>query len=126
MVIESVIIPKVDYDAATLEVSNHLKGLANEMPVTLIYVGIRLREKRFLDEGVLGPDAVYAQTSLRAARCEIAPFDITTDDDLSGWTNLLRTLGTHLKLADARPGMLIDYSKELHRRTQGSGARSRR
>jgi len=36
-----------------MEVSNHLKGRANEMPVTFIYVGVRLQEKRFFDEGML-------------------------------------------------------------------------
>ncbi len=101
------------------EVSNHLKGLANEMPVTFIYVGVRLREKRFFDEGILGSDAVYAQTSRRATRCEVAPFDIGTDAGLRGWTALLAALETHLKLVDAHPGMLTDHAKELHRRTQG-------
>ncbi len=102
-----------------MEVSNHLKGLANEMAVTFIYVGVRLREKRFFDEGILGPDAVYAQTSRRATRCEVAPFDITTDSGMRGWTDLLRALEAHILLADARPGMLTDHAKELHRRTQG-------
>ncbi len=102
-----------------MEVSNHLKGLANEMPVTFIYVGVRLREKRFFDEGILGPDAVYAQTSRRATRCEVAPFDITTDAGMRGWTDLLRALEAHILLADAHPGMLTDHARELHRRTQG-------
>ena len=105
------------------EVSNHLKGLANEMPVTFIYVGVRLREKRFFDEGVLGPDAVYAQTSRRATRCKVAPFDITTDAGSRGWLDLLRALETHLKLADTRPGMLTDHAKELHRRTRATSRR---
>jgi len=102
-----------------MEVSNHLKGLANEMPVTFIYVGVRLREKRFFDEGILGPDAVYAQTSRRATRYEVAPFDVDTDTGLRGWTDLLRALEGHLLLADSHPGMLTDHAKELHRRTQG-------
>jgi len=102
-----------------MEVSNHLKGLANEMPVTFIYVGVRLREKRFFDEGILGPDAVYAQTSRRATRCEVAPFDIGTDAGLRGWTDLLRALEGHILLADTHPGMLTDHARELHRRTQG-------
>lgn len=101
------------------EVSNHLKGLANEMPATFIYVGVRLREKRFFDEGILGPDAAYAQTSRRATRCEVTPFDIGTDAGHRGWTDLLHTLETHIKLADVRPGMLVDHAKLLHRRTQG-------
>jgi len=101
------------------QVSNHLKGLANEMPVTFIYVGVRLREKRFFDEGIIEPDATYAQTSRRATRCEVTPFDITSGSGLRGWLDLVRALEGHIKLADARPGMLVDHAKELHRRTQG-------
>ncbi len=97
---------------------NHLKGLANEMPVTFIYVGVRLREKRFFDGGVIGPNAVYAQTSRRATRCGVAPFDITTDAGLRGWTDLLRALEGHLKLADHRPAC-SPTTRERHRRTHG-------
>ena len=101
------------------EVSNHLKGLANEMAVTFIYVGVKLKEKRFFDEGLLGEQAAYAQTSRRATRCEVSPFAITSEAGFRGWIGLLRALETNIKLADAQPGMLVDHAKELHRRTQG-------
>lgn len=101
------------------EVSNHLKGLANEMPVTFLYVGVRLREKKFFDEGLLGEDAAYAQTSRRATRCEVAPFSITTTTGARAWSALLAALEQHVLLADFRPGMLTDHADVLHRRTQG-------
>ncbi|MDZ7885122.1 MAG: ATP-binding protein [Mycobacterium sp.] len=101
------------------EVSNHLKGLANEMAVTFVYVGVKLREKRFFDEGLIGEQAAYAQTSRRATRCPVAPFAIKTDAGFRSWVSLLRVMEGHLKLADASPGMLVDHAKELHRRTQG-------
>ncbi|WP_134773207.1 AAA family ATPase [Ornithinimicrobium flavum] len=101
------------------EVSNHLKGLANEMPVTFLYVGVRLREKKFFDEGLLGEHAAYAQTSRRATRCEVAPFTITTTPGARAWTALLAALEQHVLLADAHPGMLTDHAQLLHRRTQG-------
>lgn len=101
------------------EVSNHLKGLANEMPVTFMYVGVRLREKKFFDEGLLGEDAVYAQTSRRATRCDIAPFTPTTTTGARAWSALLTALEAHVILADARPGMLTDHAKLLAMRTQG-------
>lgn len=56
------------------EVSNHLKGLANEMPTTFIYVGVHLRAKRFFDEGLLGEEASLAQTSRRATRVPVSAF----------------------------------------------------
>jgi hypothetical protein len=102
-----------------IEVSNHLKGLANEMAVTFVYVGVKLAEKRFFDEGMLGEQAAYAQTSRRATRCPVAPFRIDSDAGIRGWISLLRALETHIKLADARPGMLVGHAKILHNRTQG-------
>ncbi len=102
-----------------LEVSNHLKSLANEMPVTFIYVGVQLREKRFFDEGRLGEQAAYAQTSRRATRVQVAPFRIDTGPGFRAWVDLLATMETHLLLAQAHPGMLSDHAAELHRRSQG-------
>src|SRR5699024_7662548 len=37
-----------------IEVSNHLKSLANALPVTFVYVGVNLHAKRFFDEGLTG------------------------------------------------------------------------
>ncbi|ALU40845.1 ATP/GTP-binding protein [Kocuria flava] len=102
-----------------VEVSNHLKGLANELPATFIYIGVNLADKQFFDEGLIGEQAVYSQTSRRATRCPVAPFQINTDASMRAWLELLTTMERHLKLADARPGMLVDHSKEIFRRTQG-------
>jgi len=89
------------------------------MAVTFIYVGVKLQEKRFLDEGHIGEQAAYAQTSRRTSRCEVSPFSIRSDAGFRGWVGLLSALESHIKLADAKPGMLVDHAKELHRRTQG-------
>ncbi len=102
-----------------VELSNHLKWLANEMPVTFIYTGGQLSEKKFFDEGLLGEQAVYAQTSRRATRCPVVPFTISTDAGFRAWVDLLAAMEGHIKLADARPTMLTDHARELHRRTQG-------
>ncbi|WP_258234382.1 TniB family NTP-binding protein [Brevibacterium oceani] len=101
------------------EVSNHLKGLANEMPVTFVYVGVRLAEKRFFDEGLLGEDAAYAQTSRRSTRVPVAPFSHNTNAGARAWSHLLTKLEEHLLLVDREPGMLLRQATELHRRTQG-------
>lgn len=101
------------------EVSNHLKGLANELPVTFIYVGVGLREKQFFDEGMLGEATSYAQTSRRATRCPVVPFRIDNDAGMRAWVMLLTTLERHYKLAATRPGMLTDHARLLHTRTQG-------
>jgi hypothetical protein len=102
-----------------LEVSNHLKGLVNELPATFIYVGVGLREKRFFDEGLIGEATTYAQTARRATRCPVVPFTISTDAGMRAWVDLLATLESHYKLAGARQGMLTDHARLLHKRTQG-------
>ncbi|ROS23717.1 TniB family NTP-binding protein [Cellulomonas sp. PhB150] len=102
-----------------MEVSNHLKWLANEMPVTFVYVGMELEAKRFFDEGLLPDQSTYAQTSRRATRCPVSPFDISSDSHYQAWNYLLRAFEEHIVLADARPGMLTELANELFRRTQG-------
>lgn len=105
---------------AGVEVSNHLKWLANEMPVTFLYTGVQLAAKKFFDEGRYGEDAVYAQTSRRATRCPVAPFTMSTAAGARAWVDLLRAIEPHLLLADARPGMLTDHAEVIHARTQGT------
>jgi hypothetical protein len=101
-------------------VSNHLKWLSNEVPVTFVYAGVGLERRRFFSEGGLGgEDLVYAQTARRATRCPVEPFAIRSDAGLADWLRLLRALGGHLKLADADDTMLVEQARELFRRTQG-------
>ena len=102
------------------EVSNHLKGLANEMPVTFIYVGVRLREKRFFDEGDprlrrrLRPNLPPrdplrgrpVRHRHRRGACAAGPTCSAPSKPISS-------------LPTPDPGMLTDHAKELHRRTQG-------
>lgn len=103
-----------------IEVSNHLKWLANEMPVTFIYVGIQLAEKRFFDDGLAGEQAVYAQTSRRATRCSLSAFHLNSDAGYQVWVKTLRAFEDGIVLADAHPGMLTDHAREIFRRTQGN------
>jgi hypothetical protein len=101
------------------EVSNHLKWLANEMPATFIYVGVALDQRKFFDEGLLGEQAAYAKTSRRATRCPVVPFTIRSTSGFRAWVDLLKAFEAHIKLADARPGMLTDHAKAIYLRTQG-------
>lgn len=103
-----------------MDVSNHLKWLANEMPVTFVYTGVNLTEKRFFDEGLLGEQTAYAQTSRRATRCAVEAFRVDNEAGYLAWTALLRALEKHIVLADAREGMLTDEAREIFRRTQGN------
>ncbi|MBO3083030.1 ATP-binding protein [Cellulomonas fengjieae] len=103
-----------------IEVSNHLKWLANEMPVTFMYVGINLAERGFFDDGLAGEQAIYAQTSRRATRCTLSAFSLDSDASHAMWIKTLRALEGGIVLAEARPGMLTDHAREIFRRTQGN------
>lgn len=64
-------------------VSNHLKWLANELPVTFIYTGVGLAERRFFAEGLTGENAALTQTARRWTRLDPPPFEITSPADVS-------------------------------------------
>ncbi len=101
------------------EVSNHLKWLANEMPVTFIYIGVGLSKRSFFTEGMLAGRAELSQTGRRATRCPMVPFTIRSDNGYRAWTELLAAFEQHLALAEAREGMLVENAKLIYRRTQG-------
>jgi hypothetical protein len=102
-----------------LDVSNHLKWLANELPVTFIYAGVGLAGRRFFAEGLTGENAVLAQTARRWTRLEVPPFEITSDAGRQHWRGLLKAAERQLVLSRARPGMLTGLADYLFERTTG-------
>ncbi|WP_459549621.1 AAA family ATPase [Nocardia sp. X0981] len=97
-----------------LAVSNHLKWLANELPVTFIYAGVGLGERRFFDEGPSGASAALAQTARRWTRFEVGSFDRDRH-----WRSMVHTIDGRLVLADHAPGRLDEIGDYLFARTGG-------
>lgn len=105
---------------AGVEVSNSLKHIANEFPVTLIYVGVGLEERGLFSEGESYSDAVLAQTARRTTRLGMEPFEILTEEGRRNWRNMLLALEKRIVLADKQPGMLADdLSDYLFARSTG-------
>jgi len=102
-----------------LDVSNHLKWLANELPVTFIYAGVGLAGRGLFAEGLTGPSAVLAQTGRRWTRLELPPFEIASEHGRRDWQGLLKATERQLVLARARPGMLTKLADYLFERTSG-------
>lgn len=103
-----------------LEVSNHLKWLANEFPVTFLFVGVGLRERGLLSEGMVASDAAMAQTARRWTRLAIDAFEVGTEPGRRHWRDLLLGIEQRLVLADLSPGMLADdLSDYLFARSSG-------
>jgi hypothetical protein len=102
-----------------LDVSNHLKWLANELPVTFLYVGVGLAERNFFAEGLAGHNIVLAQTARRWTRLEVPPFEIVSEQGRANWRSLLKATERQLVLASQQPGMLVDLADYLFERTTG-------
>lgn len=97
-----------------LAVSNHLKWLANELPITFIYAGVGLAERRFFDEGLSGPSVALAQTARRWTRLAVDPFERGKH-----WRALLKAIEKQLVLTHTRPGQLTSLTDYLFARTGG-------
>ncbi|KZM75535.1 AAA family ATPase [Nocardia terpenica] len=97
-----------------LAVSNHLKWLANELPVTFIYAGVGLGERRFFEEGLTGAQAALAQSGRRWTRLTVEPFD--HDEH---WHALIKAVDRQVVLTRRRPGQLSRHMDYLFARTGG-------
>ena len=105
---------------AGVEVSNSLKHIANDFPITLIYVGVGLEASGLFSEGTSYGDAVLAQTGRRTTRLGMEPFTIRTERGRRDWRSMLLTLEKRVVLTDKRPGMLADeLSDYLFSRSTG-------
>jgi hypothetical protein len=102
-----------------LAVSNHLKWLANELPVTFLYTGVGLAQRRLFAEGLLGEHVALAQTARRWTRLALPPFHIGTNEGRRHWRGLLKATERQLVLAHAGPGMLIELADYLFARSSG-------
>lgn len=103
-----------------VEISNHFKYIANEVPVTLIFVGVGLAARGLFSEGHSYEDAVIAQTGRRTTKLDMRSFAIDTDEGRREWRQLLLTLEKRIVLADKHPGMLADHlSDYLFARSTG-------
>lgn len=95
-------------NASGVEISNHFKYIANEFPVTLVFVGVGLAARGLFSEGHSYEDGVIAQTGRRTTKLDMCPFAIDTDEGRHQWRQLLLALEQRIVLADKQPGMLAD------------------
>lgn len=102
------------------EVANHFKWLANTFPVTFFFVGVGLRARGLLDEGLCGADAAFSQTARRWSVASLDPFEIATKAGRFTWRQLLLGIERELVLANAYRGMIArDLADYLFARSSG-------
>jgi len=103
-----------------VEISNHFKYIANEFPVTLVFVGVGLAAQGLFSEGTNYHDAVLAQTGRRTTPLDMPGFTVDTDTGRKQWRQLLLGIEQRLVLADKHPGMIAqDLSDYLFARSTG-------
>jgi hypothetical protein len=111
-----------------IEVSNQFKYIANDFPVTVMFIGIGLQARGLLSDGetpMAGEsgeyaEAVLAQLEWRTTRLTMRPFTVESDAHRREWRSLLLKLELCLALADKHEGFLADeLSDYLYARTSG-------
>lgn len=107
--------------ASGVEISNHFKYIANEFPVTLLFVGVGLARRGLFSEGSAYEDAVLAQTGRRTTRLGMHPFSVGDEKGRAEWRSTLLAIEQRLALCDKHPGMLADdLSDQLFARSTGN------
>ncbi|MDN5655949.1 MAG: TniB family NTP-binding protein, partial [Kocuria sp.] len=103
-----------------VEISNHFKYIANEFPVTVLFIGIGLEQRGLFSEGSNYADAILAQTGRRTTRLDMRPFDVDTETGRQEWRQILLAIEKRLVLTDKHPGMIADeLSDYLFARSTG-------
>ncbi len=101
-------------------VSNHFKHLANELPVTIIFVGIGLGERGLYSEGRSSRAKNLAQLGRRVTPLPLDPYLVDDDRGREEWRVLLKAVEKRLVLARKFEGMLADdLSDYLFARSTG-------
>lgn len=105
---------------SSMRMANQLKFLSNVFPVTLIYVGVGVRQHGLLREGFSPEQTLFAQFGRRTTPLTLRPFTVEDEPGRQEWRTLLLTVERQLILADAYPGMLADgLSDYLYARSTG-------
>uniref|UniRef100_A0AAU2VCU6 TniB family NTP-binding protein n=1 Tax=Streptomyces sp. NBC_00003 TaxID=2903608 RepID=A0AAU2VCU6_9ACTN len=88
--------------SSTTRMVNQLKFLSNTFPVTLLYVGVGVREHGILQDGI------SAQFGRRTTPLTLRPFQVEDEAGRREFRRVLLTIEKQLVLADTYPGMLAD------------------
>lgn len=102
------------------EVSNHFKHIANEFPVTLIFIGVGLEGRGLYSEIGEKGDITLAQTGRRTTPLTMGAYEVDTDRQRRQWRSLLLKIEQRIVLSRKFPGMLADeLSDYLYCRSSG-------
>lgn len=107
-------------NSSDIAISNHFKYIANEFPVTTVFVGAGLKDRGLFSEGQDYNNAVLAQTGRRTTCLDLEPFMVTDQAGRAQWQQLLTAIEQRIVLTETYPGMLADeLSDYLYARSTG-------
>lgn len=101
------------------QISNQFKYISNEFPLTILFIGIELRQRGLFQDGPYA-DQILGQTARRTTSLTMREFSVDDDVGRREWRQLLLTLEKRIVLANKHNGMLADdLSDYLWERTSG-------
>jgi hypothetical protein len=101
------------------EISNQFKYISNEFPITIVFIGIGLRQRGLYSDGEYAGD-VLGQSGRRITGLTMREFTIDDEVGRREWRQLLLAIEKRIVLADKYRGMLADdLSDYLWERSSG-------
>jgi hypothetical protein len=101
-------------------ISNHLKGISEEVSATFILIGVGLATMPMWEDENSGVTPSLSQTSRRWTLLHMGSISVRTAEQRKEWATLLRTIDERIVLTHHRPGDLPAMAELLFERTQGS------
>jgi hypothetical protein len=101
------------------QISNQFKYIGNESSLTVLFIGIGLRQRGLFKDGP-SADQVLGQTARRTTPFTMREFSVGDDHGRREWRQLLLAVEKRIVLANKHNGMLADdLSDYLWERTSG-------
>jgi hypothetical protein len=102
----------------SIQISNQFKHISNEFPLTIIFIGIGLRQRGLYSDGAYA-DGILGQSGRRITPLVLRGFDIDTDTHRYEWQQLLKSIEKRIVLTHRHRGMLVKHADLLFERTSG-------
>jgi len=100
-------------------ISNQFKYISNEFPLTIVFIGIGLRERGLYSDGPYAEE-VLGQSGRRITGFKMRGFSVGNESGRIEWHKLLLAIEQRVVLANAYQGMLAhELSDYLYARSSG-------
>lgn len=102
----------------SVQISNQFKYISNEFPLTIIFIGIGLRQRGLYSDGAYA-DGILGQSGRRITPLHLREFTIDTAVHRREWRRLLLALEKQIVLTQKTTGMLAEHPHYLFERSSG-------